>query len=335
MSPDRYSRQERFAPIGAAGQRRLGAARVAVVGCGALGAACAEQLARAGVGRLTLIDRDVVEASNLQRQCLYTEADASAGTPKALAAVRRLAERNVEVVATALVEDLHAGNALRLLAGHDLVLDGTDNFAARHLINEVCVRSGTPWIHGACVGAYGVSLPIMPGEGPCWRCLQDELPAPGEAETCDSAGIIAPAVQLVAAWQVAEALKILVGDRAAVRRALWACDLWKNTFQRLDLSSARDPSCAVCGPAPTWPALTQPPPGAVVLCGRDAVQVRLPARPDLSALLRRLPGAMAIEDVAVRWQDGAVRATCFADGRVLVQGVTDGPAARTFIDRWL
>lgn len=332
----RYSRQIRFAPVGAAGQERIAAGMVVVVGCGALGAAAAEQLCRAGVGRLRLIDRDFVEASNLQRQALYTEADARASAPKAVAAAAHCAERNAACVVEPLVADVRVANVRELVAGATVVVDGTDNFPTRHLLNEACVQAGIPWIYGACVGAYGVSLPILPCVTPCLRCLQDELPAAGDNPTCDTAGIIAPAVHQVAAWQVAEALKILVGDLAAVRRELWAVDLWRNQQSRVRLGAARDARCAVCGPAPTWPALSAGDGGAVVLCGRDAVQVNRAVIPDLERFAAHLGDRLlAANGHLVRWRDGTVTATCFRDGRVIVQGVHDAAAARTFCDRWL
>lgn len=333
---DRHSRQARFAPIGAVGQERLRSARVLVAGCGALGSAAAEMLARAGVGRLRLVDRDVVEESNLQRQCLYAQADAAEGAPKALAAARRLAAIDPAVSCEAVVGEITPRTVAGLLDGCDLAVDGLDGFPARHLLNEACCVAGIPWVFAACVGAYALSAPIVPGDGACLRCLQDALPAPGESPTCDTAGIIAPAVQLAAAWQVAEALKILGGDRAALRRELWACDLWKGTFQRLDLSGARDPACLACGPRATRPALAAAEEPAVVLCGRQAVQVRLPAAPDLAALAAGLGPVVSIANpVLVRWRDAGVTATCFADGRVLVQGVGDGQEARAFVGRWV
>lgn len=332
---DRYSRQERFAPIGLAGQARLANARVAIIGCGALGTAIAEQLCRAGVGFLRLIDRDFVEWSNLQRQSLFSEDDARRSAPKAVAAAERLRAINSSCVIEPLVEDLRAANAERLLAGVVLVLDGCDNFPTRHLVNEVCCKQATPWIYGACVGSYGLSAPIIPGQTPCLRCLQDELPGAGETPTCDTAGIIPPAVQMVAAWQVAEALKLLIGDHAAVRHELWACDLWRGTFQRLRLSGWRQPGCVVCGAVPTYPLLSVGDDAAVVLCGRDAVQIRR-VGVDLATLAGRLgPALLLANEYLVRWRDGDLTATCFRDGRVIVQGVSDASAARTFCDRWL
>jgi sulfur carrier protein ThiS adenylyltransferase len=337
LDSERHSRQIRFAPIGPDGQARLTSSRVAIVGCGALGSAAAEQLCRAGVGALTLIDRDFVEHSNLQRQTLYTEEDAAAALPKSVAATRRLAAIDHRVRVMAMVEDVRPANIERLLSGHDLVLDGTDNFATRHLINDACCKSGIPWIYGACVGAYGCSVAILPGETPCLRCLQDQLPAAGDTPTCDTSGIIAPAVHLVSAWQVAEALKLLVGRSADVRRELWTCDLWASTWQRLRLDRWRDPACASCGPAPTHPALAESVlDQAVVLCGRDAIQIRRATAPELALLARNVGDqALAANEYLVRWRDGDLTATCFRDGRVIVQGSSDLVVARALCDRWL
>lgn len=333
MTDGRYSRQERFAPIGAAGQARIRAASVAVVGCGALGTAALDQLVRAGVGRVRLIDRDFVEPSNLQRQGLYDEADAAASTPKAVAAAARLARINSEIALEPVVAEVGPRNVERLVAGTHLVIDGTDNFRTRHLLNEACVRARIPWIYGACVGSYGLSVAITPGTGPCFACLQDQLPGPGETPTCDTAGVIAPIVQLVASFQVAEAIKILTGHPS--RRELWTCDLWADRFQHVDVSRWRDPDCAVCGPDATFPRLSAPADAAVTLCGRDSVQLTGPAL-DLTALRARLGPALTTgNDWLVRWRDGERSLTAFRDGRVLVQGVADGPAARAVADRWL
>jgi molybdopterin/thiamine biosynthesis adenylyltransferase len=332
----RYSRQVLFAPIGALGQERLARSRVLVLGLGALGAACAEQLCRSGVGMLRLVDRDFVEASNLQRQSLYDEADAAAALPKAVAAANRLARVNQHCRIDAMVGDARAANIGEMLDGIDLAIDGTDNFPTRHLLNEACCKRSLPWLYGACVAAYGVSMPVLPGETPCLRCLQDQLPGAGDSPTCDTAGIIAPIVQLVAAWQVAEALKILVGDLPAVRRELWASDLWAGTFQRLRLDGWRDPACTACGSSPSYPLLSAPEAGAVVLCGRDAVQLQRAPIADAERLRLRLGAAVVLaNDYLVRWRDGELTGTCFRDGRVIVQGVADATGARAFCDRWL
>jgi molybdopterin/thiamine biosynthesis adenylyltransferase len=309
---------------------------VVVVGCGALGATAAEQLCRAGVGHLRLIDRDFVDSSNLQRQSLYTEEDAALSRPKAVAAAMHLRRLNSACDIAGQVVEVRASTIRAIIAGAAVVVDGTDNFPTRHLINEACVQAQIPWIYGACVGAYGVSLPIIPQETPCLGCLQDALPSAGDNPTCDTVGIIAPAVHVVAAWQVAEALKILVGDMKAVRRELWATDLWTNRFQHLDLTGGRDAGCAVCGPVPTFPRLNAKEEAAVVLCGRDAVQLRHAIQPDLDRLAAQLgPHLLLANEYLVRWRDGAITGTCFRDGRVLVQGVQDAVMARNFCDRWM
>ena len=330
---ERHSRQTRFAPIGPVGQERLRTARVAVIGVGALGSAVAEQLARAGVGRLRLVDRDVVELSNLQRQALYDQADADAGRPKAHAAAAHLAAIDAAIAVEAIAGELTAASAARLIADCDAVVDGLDNFPARHVLNEACCRAGTPWVHGAVLGAYGLSLSIVPGTSACLRCLQPEPPAPADNPTCDSAGVIGPAVRLVAAWQAAEVLKLLT-DAAAVRRDLWSCDLWSGRFQRLAVP--RDPACRACGATADFPALAAGDEPAIVLCGRQAVQVRRAPPGDLARLAGKLGAAVVTANtVFVRFRDAGATATCFADGRVLVQGVADPVQARALCDRWL
>ena len=331
---DRYSRQLRFGPIGPAGQERLGAATVVVVGCGALGTVILDQVARAGVGTIRCIDRDFVEPSNLQRQSLYDEADAAASRPKAEAAAARLRAVNAAITVVPVVAEVGSRSVERLIAGATVVLDGTDNFRTRHLLNEAGHRAKIPWIYGACVGSYGLSLTITPGEGPCLACLQDQLPGPGETPTCDTAGIIAPAVHQVAAWQVAEALKLIVG--AAPCRDLRSADLWAGSHRRVAVGGWRDPACPVCGPTPTYPLLSSPDDPTVVLCGRDAVQVTRPAVIDPVALAERLGSVVLTANAwLVRWREGAMTLTAFADGRVLVQGVADPAAARAAVDRWL
>ncbi len=329
---DRYSRQIRFAPIGVDGQKRISAATVLVVGCGALGTAILDQLVRAGVGTVRLVDRDFVEPSNLQRQSLFDEADAAACTPKAIAAAARLRRINASVRLEPEVADVTTRTIRRLISGVAVVLDGTDNFRTRHVVNEACVEARIPWIYGACVGAYGLSLTIIPGQTPCLACLQDQLPGAGETPTCDTVGVIAPIVQQVAAWQVADALRLLIG--APPRAELWTCDLWADTFQRVAVTSWRDPHCAVCGPQPTFPLLSAPPAVAITLCGRDSVQLSGPPL-DLAILAARLPAVLAANDYLIRWADGERRVTAFRDGRILVQGVSDGAAARAVVDRWL
>jgi molybdopterin/thiamine biosynthesis adenylyltransferase len=332
---ERFSRQIRFAPIGRAGQEKLARSRVTIMGCGALGAAIAEQVVRAGVGHVRLIDRDFIEHSNLQRQALFTEADVQAGLPKVIAAAQHLRRLSSATVIEPVVEDIRASNCEKLIAGSDVVLDGTDNFPTRHIINEACCKLGIPWVYGACVGSYGLSYAIIPGQTPCLHCIQDELPAAGDTPTCDTVGIIAPIVHVVTGFQVAEALKIIVGQHDALRSELWSCDVWKNTFQRLNVVTWRNGSCPVCGPKPTYPLLSEGDDAAIILCGRDAVQIRK-NKVDLTRLRHTLGARVILEnDYLIRWQDGAFTATCFCDGRVVVHGAHDPAAARTFCDRWL
>jgi len=246
----RYSRQIRFAPIGSAGQVRLAKARVLILGCGALGAACAEQLCRSGVGMLRLVDRDFVEASNLQRQSLYTDRDAAACLPKAVAAADHLRSINPSCSLESIVRDVRPAHIEGLLSGIDLAIDGSDNFPTRHLLNEACCKLGIPWVFGACVGAYGLSMPVLPGETPCLRCLQDQLPDAGDSPTCDTSGIIAPIVQVIAGWQVAEALKIIVGrlEACRLRRLRRSADLSAAPRTGLRWHRALRPRC---GPGAT------------------------------------------------------------------------------------
>ncbi|MGD8374546.1 MAG: ThiF family adenylyltransferase, partial [Acidobacteriota bacterium] len=322
MSGDsRYSRQELFPGLGAAGQAALRRAGVCVVGCGALGAAQADLLVRAGVGRMRIVDRDLVELSNLQRQVLFTEADAAASLPKAVAAAERLRCVNGEVCIEPRVVDLRPGNAETLLEGLDLILDGTDNFETRYVINDVAVKSGRPWIYGACVGAYGVLMVIRPGITACLRCLMDRPPAPGTTPTCDTAGVIGPIVTAVAACQAAEALKLLSGRPDEIRRDLLALDLWRGSQQSIEVP--RNPSCAACGEGRYEHLEGRHAPGLTSLCGRDAVQISPPgpaAAIDLAALARRMEGAgeVTVNPYFVRLRVGEIQLTVFGDGRGIV-----------------
>ena len=333
---ERYSRQIRFAGIGVEGQNRLASSHALIIGCGALGSVASEMLVRAGVGTVTLVDRDFVESSNLQRQSLYTEADAAACTPKAVAAANHLRDLNSAVDIRPVVADCTAENIESLLSGVDVVCDGTDNFQTRHLINDACCALNIPWVYAACVGAYACSWPIIPGETPCFACVQDELPAAGDSPTCDSSGIIAPAVHLAATWQITEVLKILSGNTDQLRKELWASDLWQGTFQRLDLSSWRHDQCSACGTQPSRPFLNAKKQVSITLCGRDGLQITRPAAPDMDRLAQVLAEHIQIaNDYLIRWQADELTATCFKDGRIIIQGTQDETRARTFLDRWL
>jgi len=332
----RYSRQELFAGIGPEGQARLRRAGAVVVGCGALGSSLAETLVRAGIGRLSVVDRDFVEPSNLQRQSLFDEQDAAEALPKAVAAERRLRRLNGEVSVRGVVADLASDNADALVARHDLVLDGTDNFETRYLLNDACIRARIPWVYGACVGSYGLALAVRPGLTPCLRCLLGERPAPGSQPTCDTVGVVAPIVQVIAGVQAAEALKLLAGRSESLLPGLVSVDLWAGSFDVLDLRG-RAPSCPACTEG-RFEALDQPAP-AVSLCGRDAVQIRPTSgvTVDLRALAARLSGSGAVRsnDHLVRFACDGAELVVFPDGRALVKGVADPTRARSLYARYV
>ncbi len=329
--------------MGEAGQARLAGCRVLVVGVGALGGTLAEQLLRAGVGSLTLLDRDVVEETNLQRQVLFAEADV--GRPKALAAVERLTRIDGHAALTPLARDLDAHNAEAILrdARPHLILDGTDNAQTRYLINDLAVKHQLPWVYGGCVGTEGRVAAFRPG-GCCLRCLFPTPPAPGELATCDTAGVLGPAAGVVACLQAVEALKLLLDDTSAAS-TLQRLDLWTSRWHGLSLVEARRPDCPCCGRG-EYAFLNDPTPTDRTLCGRDAVQVRLRGTPDLAALAARLQAAGLASTtmnggtdsgpqlVQVRPADGgSVRLSVFADGRVIVHGTSRAAEARGWVDR--
>jgi adenylyltransferase/sulfurtransferase len=336
-SGGRYSRQELFAPLGPEGQARIRRSRVLVVGVGALGSALAEMMARAGVGALTVVDRDFVEESNLQRQSLFEEDDARSGMPKAVAAARKLSRINSDVTVRGLVADVSGENVLELVGEADLVLDGTDNFETRFLVNDACLKTGVPWIYGACVGSYGLALAVRPKLTPCLRCVVRDRPAPGAAETCDTVGVVAPIVHVVAGVQAAEALKLLAGRPEDLLPGLATLDLWSGLFEVMDLRGQK-PSCPACVEG-RYPALENRAPEGAVLCGRDAVQLRAPAgtRVDLEALAARLEGVgrVAANEWLVRFSGSEAELVVFRDGRVLVKGASDAARARSLAARYL
>ncbi len=273
---ERYSRQVLFAGIGAEGQARIERAHVAVVGVGATGAAAAGLLARAGVGTLTLIDRDFVEESNLQRQVLFDEADARESLPKAEAARRKIGALNGEVRVVARIADLVPGNIHELLGGAEIVLDATDNFETRYLLNDYAVEQGKPWIYAAAVGSYAVTMNILPGETACLACIFPEPPG-GVVETCDTAGILNTAVNLAASIEVTEALKWIVGARDKMRRTLLSCDLWTNEWSEVQAGAPRG-DCVVCGERDFAHLRGEGRPH-ITLCGRNSVQIHERSRP--------------------------------------------------------
>jgi len=334
---ERYSRQVLFAPIGRAGQERLLQSRVAVIGLGALGTVSADSLARAGVGYLKLVDRDYVEESNLQRQVLFNEDDAAMAMPKALAAAAKLKKINSGVVYEALVEDVNYSNVQELIAGVDLVMDATDNFETRFLLNEACVKNNIPWIYGACVASSGLTFAIIPGETACLTCFLGDIPPAGTGETCDTAGIISPVVNVVASIQTAEALKLLTGSRDALRGKLLFIDLWENVFS--EMAAVRDEHCPVCAKG-TFALLSgKMQQHCTYLCGRDAVQVLPPAKMNLSLEKLReklLPlGEVSGNDFLLKFTTGKHQMVIFPDGRVLIKGTSDEKIARTLYARYI
>ena len=339
FDPDRYSRQTRFAPLGAEGQARLAAGRVAVVGCGALGSVVALALVRAGVGFVRLIDRDVPERSNLPRQVLFDEADVAAGLPKAVAAARHLTAINSAATIEPVVADLTAANVTALLGGVDVVVDGTDNFEARYLVNEYACRQGVPWVHGGAIGAEGRVLTILPGRTACLRCLVPEPPAAGSLPTCDTAGIIGPAALVVGAVEAAEAIKLLCGAHDQITGRMLVCDLWDNVWRTIDLAALAAEGCPTCrgGDSPWLEGRLGGRPTA--LCGRDAVQVMSAvAGIDLAAVAARLAAVAAVHanPWIVRAQiEPGIELAVFADGRAIVSGTRDEARARALVARYL
>ncbi|MHA6529011.1 ThiF family adenylyltransferase [Paenibacillus sp. BAC0078] len=335
----RYSRQVRFSPFGAEGQAGLAGSTVLVVGVGALGTGIAETLARCGVGRIILADRDYVEWSNLQRQQLYTEEDARQRMPKAAAAKVRLEQINSEIMIEAHVLDVRAEELENLLTGVDLIMDGTDNFDTRLIINDMAQKHGIPWIYGACVGSYGITYTILPGETPCLNCLLGAVPLGGD--TCDTAGILPQAVQLVTANGTAEALKLLGGRREQLRSKLLSFDVWRNEHQEIGVKAAKKTDCPSCGSHPIYPYLTAAnTERSDVLCGRDTVQIRPANRRKLnlqetaSRLSRLAVGKVESNPYLVSFTEEPYRMVIFADGRALIHGTNDVAAARSFYHRY-
>jgi molybdopterin-synthase adenylyltransferase len=331
----RYSRQSRFAPVGDEGQRRIRESSVAVVGCGALGTVEAEILARAGVGRLRLIDRDFVEASNLQRQFLYSESDAEAALPKAVAAARRLALVNSEIEIEPLVADLTPASVEELLEDVDLIVDGTDNFEARFLINDFAVREGKPWIYAAAVGSYGLKLTIVPGQTACLRCVYPEPPQ-GSQPTCETDGVIAPITAAIASLACGDAIKILARGAESVVARMTTVDVWSGEIRQTK-PPARDPACPCCARR-DFVHLNGQRRAPISLCGRNAVQIHERSRPvNLVELAKRLAPLASVRsnDFAVRALVESFELTVFPDGRAIIKGTTDPGVARGVYARYV
>lgn len=332
---DRYSRQVLFPGIGEAGQEMLAAAHVALVGCGATGSAAASLLARAGVGTLTLIDRDFVEESNLQRQVLFDEADARDSLPKAEAARRKIALFNSQVVIHSHIADLIPSNIHSLLADSAIILDATDNFETRYLINDYSIEQHKPWIYSAAIGAYAATMNVLPEDTACLACIFPEPPT-GTVETCDTAGILNTAVNFAASIAVTEALKFLTRSSEKMRRSLLSFDLWTNERSEVSTSEPR-PGCPVCS-AHDFRHLRGEGRPHITLCGRNSVQIHEHSRPiDLAALESRLRphGQVRFNQLLLRFTRGEHTLTVFADGRAIIQGTTDAALARALYARFI
>jgi len=336
-SDERYSRQILFPGIGVEGQRKLAAGRVAIVGCGATGSALAGLLARAGVGTLRIIDRDYVEPSNLQRQSLFDEVDAAESLPKAIAAARKIAAFNSEITIEPGVEDLVPSNIEAMLEGMSLILDGTDNFETRYLINDYAVDRSLPWIYSAAVGSYAVTLNILPGETACLACIFPESPR-GMVETCETSGILNSAVNLVASIAATEALKLLVGGTCTpqLRRTLLSFDVWTNEHAEISAAKPRV-GCRACGERNFIHLAGEGRPH-ITLCGRNSVQIHERQRPiDFAEMDRRLQphGAVRHNDFVLKFWHDPYEMTLFPDGRAIIKGTTDTAVARSLYARYV
>ena len=335
---NRYSRQELFSPIGEEGQRKIREKHVLIIGAGALGSANAEMFVRAGVGIVTIVDRDYVDWSNLQRQQLYAESDVENNLPKAVAAKKRLAEINREVRVEALVQDVTAEELEELVTNVDVMIDATDNFETRFIVNDIAQKHSIPWIYGACVGSYGLSYTILPSKTPCLSCLLQSIPLGGA--TCDTAGIISPAVSLVVSHQVTEALKLLVEDYESLRDGLVSFDVWKNEYSCMNVQKLRQHNCPSCGENALYPYLNKENTSkTAVLCGRNTVQIRPPHKEEINfeqykELLEGRVNDLNVNPYLLSFSVEDKRLVAFKDGRVLVHGTKDISEAKTIYHRY-
>src|SRR5262245_30720603 len=333
---DRYSRQVRFAPIGEAGQQRPASSRVLLVGLAALGTVTADQIVRAGVGFIRLIDRDFVELSNLQRQSLFDEEDIRNNLPKAIAAEGKLRRINSSVEIDARVEDINPSNVEDFIADVDLVLDAVDNFETRFVLNDACAKHHKPWIYTAAVGSYGLVMPIIPGVSPCLRCLLGGLPAPGTSPTCETAGVVAPITHIIASIQVAEGLKFLTGNLDPEHIRLTAYDVWSHRFQRIDVGKDSMLTCPVCSDG-NFEYLQGNPLRTITLCGRNAVQLipEIKGNMDFAELSKSIGvfGRVEFNDFLLRCLAPPHELTLFKDGRAIVKGTEEAGTARSIYSK--
>jgi adenylyltransferase/sulfurtransferase len=340
VSLDRYSRQMRFPGIGEEGQRRLLDSHVTLCGCGALGTVLANALVRGGVGHLRLVDRDFIETNNLQRQVLFDEHDVAENLPKAEAAARKLGAINSGVHVEPVVTDIDRTNILELVEDADLILDGTDNFEIRYLINDAAVKLGKPWVYGGCIGSHGQSMTILPGETPCLRCVFEAAPAPGEAGTCETAGVLAPIVNIVASYQATEAFKILTGRRKQINRELVYIDVWENVQRRIKIAPLLGKVDCPCCQRRRFEWLEgEQGTHTTSLCGRNAVQVthRSPSRLNFEELAHHLEtqGEVTYNRFLLKFNAEGHEFTVFPDGRAIIKGTSDVDKARTLYAKYI
>lgn len=334
MINKRYSRQVIFREIGERGQERIGASRVAIIGCGALGSNSAEMLVRAGTGKVTIVDRDFVEKHNLQRQALFTEADAEQKIPKAIAAREALRRINSTIEINGIVDDITFENIGILCRDHDLIVDGTDNFETRFLINDFSVREKMPWIYGAVLGSYGIGFPVLPDSTPCLRCIFPKMPPSGSVETCETAGIIGPVIHAITAFQVTIALQVMTGTE--VPRKILHIDLWKGQWRSVQMGAAR-PDCRCCQKK-SFDFLSGDSQSLTTrLCGRNAIQIRPAERSsiDLEKLADHLEKNMTVllTPYLLRVQDDSNELILFSDGRAIIKGTDEPTEARSIYSR--
>lgn len=336
----RYARQVAFHAIGKLGQEKLRQSRALILGCGGLGSAVASLLARAGVGYLKLVDRDFLELNNLQRQILYEEHDVKEGLPKAIAAQRRVQQINSTIQTEAVVADVNRFNIERLMEDVHLVIDGTDNFEARFLLNEACIKQKRPWIYGAAIESYGLTMTILPGKTACLRCVMDHIPTAGSVPTCESVGVLASIVAIIASIQSVEAIKILTGQLAAINRHLLSFEVWDHGYQTITLSRENlPPNCPVCKQHRFDFLEGRMGSAYTTLCGRNAVQI-LPFQEtniDLPRLAIQLAplGIVRANEFLIRFEVGEFELSIFPDGRAIVKGTTDTAIARSLYAKYV
>ena len=338
---DRYIRQMRFAPLGESGQEKLGAARVLLCGCGALGTVLANTLVRSGVGFLRIVDRDFLELNNLQRQVLYDEKSVADGLPKAITAANKLREINSSIEIEPIVADIDHTNILKLSTDVDMILDGTDNFETRYLINDAAVKQNIPWVYGGCIGAEGQTMTIIPRETGCLRCLMPEAPPAGSTPTCDSAGILSPIINVIASLQAIEAMKILSGNREYISRHLNVFELWDNRIRQIDVTNLREQSDCICCKQENYQWLSaQRGSHSAILCGRNAVQLSHTNQNEnfsLDTLAEKLQqiGKVSKNPYLLRFEIEKYKITIFPDARAIIGGTDDIAEAKTVYAKYI